>query len=91
MAVSGQQRERRPTNSPSLSESLSPVSPSGSIGGLTFSVFSYLLVWFYLSSTSCVGFPGGLVGKESEGDRVQSLGWEDPLETEAATYSSILA
>ena len=37
---------------------------------------------------------GGLDGKEaacSAGDLVQSLGWEDPLEKEMATQSSILA
>ena len=41
-----------------------------------------------------VGFPGGSDGKESGcgvGDQVQSLGWEDPLEKEMATHSSILA
>ena len=40
------------------------------------------------------GFPGGSDGKESAyktGDWVQSLGWEDPLEKEMTTYSSILA
>ena len=40
------------------------------------------------------GFPGGSDGKESAcdaGDRVQSLGREDPLEEEVATHSSILA
>ena len=40
------------------------------------------------------GFLGGSEGKESAcnaGDRVQSLGWEDPLEEEMATHSSILA
>ena len=41
------------------------------------------------------GFPGGAVGKDcllSAGDTemwVQSLGWEDPLEEEMATQSSI--
>ena len=37
---------------------------------------------------------GGSVVKNppvSAGDVVQSLGWEDPLEEEMATYSSILA
>ena len=37
---------------------------------------------------------GGLVGQESAcqaGDWVQSLGWEDPLETQMATHASILA
>ena len=41
-----------------------------------------------------LGFPGGSVGKESAcnaGDVVLSLGWEDPLEKEMATYSSTLA
>ena len=40
------------------------------------------------------GFPGGSDGKESTcdvGDRIQSLGREDPLEEEMATHSSILA
>ena len=32
------------------------------------------------------GFPGGLVVKDS----VWSLGWEDPLEKDVATHSSIL-
>ena len=41
-----------------------------------------------------LGLPCGSAGKESTcnvGDRVRSLGWEDPLEKETATYSSILA
>ena len=41
-----------------------------------------------------LGFPGGSVGKESAcnaGDVVLSLGWEDPLEEEMATYSSTVA
>ena len=40
------------------------------------------------------GFPGGSDGKASasyEETQVQSLGWEDPLEKEMATHSSILA
>ena len=39
------------------------------------------------------GFPGGSDGKESAvwETGVQSLGLEDPLEKEMATYSSILA
>ena len=41
------------------------------------------------------GFPGSSDGKESacnaEDLRVQSLGWEDPLEKGMATHSSILA
>ena len=42
----------------------------------------------------CLGFPGGSDDKESicnEGNLVQSLGWEDPLERGMATHSSILA
>ena len=38
-------------------------------------------------------FPGGSDGEESAcsaGKPVQSLGWEDPLEKEMATHSSIL-
>ena len=43
------------------------------------------------------GFPGGSVEKnppamqETQEIRVQSLGWEDPLEEGMATHSSILA
>ena len=40
------------------------------------------------------GFPGGSEGKASLCDaetQVRSLGWEDPLEKEMATHSSILA
>ena len=42
------------------------------------------------------GFPGGtviknLLPKAGEQETVQSLGWEDPLEEEMATHSSILA
>ena len=44
-----------------------------------------------------MGFPGGSVVKnhlpmqETQELWVQSLGWEDPLEEEMATHSSILA
>ena len=41
-----------------------------------------------------MGFPGDWDCKEparNAGDRVQSLGQEDPLEKEVATHSSILA
>ena len=41
-----------------------------------------------------MGFPGGSEGKASAcnaGDPVPSLGWDDPLEKEMATHSSILA
>jgi len=36
------------------------------------------------------GFPGGSVGKESACN-AGVLGWEDPLEKETATHSSIFA
>ena len=36
------------------------------------------------------GFPGGSGGKESASN-AGDLGWEDPLEKEMATHSSILA
>ena len=42
-----------------------------------------------------MGFPGASAGKESSCNvgetHVQSPGWEDPLEKETATHSSILA
>ena len=41
-----------------------------------------------------MGFPGGSDSKEltySAGDRVRSLGREDPLEKGMATHSSVLA
>ena len=37
-----------------------------------------------------LGFPGGSVGKESVCN-TGNLGWEDPLEEDMATHSSILA
>ena len=48
------------------------------------------IVWHFPPSMQQVGFPGGASGKEStcqSGD----AGWEDPLEKEMATLSSILA
>ena len=42
----------------------------------------------------CMGFPGGIVVKNlpaMQETRVQSLGWEDPLEEGTVTHSSILA
>ena len=41
-----------------------------------------------------MGFPGGLVIKNPPAKQeiqVQSLGWENPLEKEMVTHSSILA
>ena len=50
------------------------------------------------SSKMLVGFPGGTSSKEPtcqcrrhKRNWVQSLGWEDPLEKEMTTHSSILA
>ena len=43
---------------------------------------------------TCIGFSGGSVVKNLPAKQemwVQSLGWEDPLEKEMATHSSILA
>ena len=55
-------------------------------------------MWFYLCLKHFVsltwGFPGDSVVKNlpaNEGDVVQSLDQDDPLEKEKATYSSILA
>ena len=52
--------------------------------------------WTCGSHISCLAgdFPGSSDGKASAynaGDLVRSLGWEDPLEKEMATHSSILA
>ena len=50
----------------------------------------FLIVFIYL--LTC--FPGGSDGNKSAcsvGDPGRSLGWEDPLEKELATHSSILA
>ena len=48
-----------------------------------------------LACISWKGFPGGTSGKESACQcrkwKVWSLGWEDPLKKEMATFSSILA
>ena len=48
---------------------------------------------FNMLSRLVMGFPCSSVGKESAcsaGDLGSSLGWEDPLEKEMATHSSIL-
>ena len=48
----------------------------------------------YIVLTLYLGFPGGSDSKESAcnaGDMVWSMDWEDPLEKEMATHSSILA
>ena len=50
------------------------------------------------SARDFMGFPGGASGKEpahqrrdSHETRIQSLGWEDPLEDGMATHSGTLA
>ena len=51
-------------------------------------------VQFLVPSSPIEGFPGGSevkVSASNAGGRVRSLGWEDPLEKEMETYSSILA
>ena len=48
----------------------------------------------FLLMVLLMGFPGGLVGKESacmQEMRVRSLGWEVTLEKQMAAHSSILA
>ena len=51
--------------------------------------------WQALPYITSRDFPGGSDGKAVKPtmreSRVQSLGWEDPLEKEMATHSSILA
>ena len=58
----------------------------------------FLKKYLYIKSTyhqiNLMGFPGGSVVKNPpamQETRVQSLGWEDPLEKGKATHSSILA
>ena len=62
--------------------------------------FITICTWleFHFSLSSDWGFPDGSSGiknlppmQETQETRVQSLGWEGPLEKEVATHSSILA
>ena len=53
-----------------------------------------VVVYIFAHTQRLSGLPRRLSGKESpamQETRVQSLGWEDPLEEEMATHSSILA
>ena len=53
-----------------------------------------LICEFYSTVNAAVGLPGGSVVKNPptvQETQVWSLGWEDPLEEEMATHSSILA
>ena len=63
-------------------------------------IFCFKLIMTYSNLVNCTfvnrfeGFPGSLVVKnlpEMQETQVQSLGWEDSLEKEMATHSSILA
>ena len=56
--------------------------------------------FLFIKGLLCASFPGGTVAKnpplnpsleEMQETQVQSLGWEDLLEEEMATHSSILA
>ena len=62
---------------------------------MCFFFFFILQLFFFFQLRSLEsGFPSASDGKASvcnAGDRVQSLGWEDPLEKEMAAHSSILA
>ena len=64
-------------------------------GGSNFAVcFSHCFSGTLLLCEVLCDFPGDSDGKEficNARDQVQSLGWEDPLEKEMATHSSILA
>ena len=54
----------------------------------------FLIKKNFFITTICLGFPGSSVVKNPPAMQetwVQSLGWEDPLEKEMATHSSILA
>ena len=54
----------------------------------------YSILAVYNENEDYIGFPGGSVVKNLptiQETQVQSLGWEDPLEEEMATHSSILA
>ena len=51
---------------------------------------NYKAVSFCASTQHLYGLPGGSAGKESSCN-AGDLGWEDPLEKETATHSSILA
>ena len=61
---------------------------------LGFSAVTPFRACCFLLTIPLFGFPGGPVTKTAAanaGDRVWSLGWEDALEEEMATRSSILA
>ena len=57
--------------------------------------FFCLMFWFFgCKACEILGLPGGSVVKNPPAIQetwVRSLGWDDPLEKEMATHSSILA
>ena len=63
--------------------------------GMKIDTILYLYVkYLHIHINVYTGFPGGSVIKNPpavQETQVQSLGWEDPLEKEMATHSSILA
>ena len=69
------------------------LNPSSLHGQLDSCTITEVLAYLILMTLSA--FPGGSVGKETSckaGDLgSRSLGWEDSLEKEMATHSSILA
>ena len=71
--------------------------PAAGLGALSIAVHAWDLlkeVTIIFITSAIVGFPCSSVSKESAcsaGSQAQSLGWEDPLEKEMATHSSILA
>ena len=53
----------------------------------------FVRIWAERAPSCHLGFPGGSVGKNPPAKQetwVRSLGWEDPLENDMATHSSIL-
>ena len=58
----------------------------------TFNILEYIVDAYSVLPVICKGFPGGSGGLPAVREtQVRSLGWEDPLEKEMATHSSILA
>ena len=70
--------------------------PAAGLEALSIAVHAWDLlkeVTIIFITSAIVGFPCSSVSKESAcsaGSQAQSLGWEDPLEKEMATHSSIL-
>ena len=60
-------------------------------GTVANSLVSWADCWRFGQSSNIMGFPGGTSGKESTCQWRRFWGWEDPLQEEMTTYSSILA